>query len=129
MTLRIPDSHPNPSGDPRLDPNFQRKNNMRSREGFLAVPVGKAHPTKTYTFDDGKVIRTKARSRYLIASYVNGLPSILHRCRNITRATEIVRDQHRVDVWRKIRVIDQKTREILWLPPGEKELVRVGMTK
>lgn len=126
---RIPNSHPNPSGDPRLDPNFQRKNKTRSSDGFLAVPTGKAHPTRVYTFDNGRSVKTKARSRYLIVYGINGYPVILHRCRAIEKATEIVRNRARVDEWGQVRVIDQKTREILWLPPGEKELVTVGMTK
>ena len=129
MTLRIPDSHPNPTGDPRLDPDFQRRNKIRSGDGFLAVPPGKAHPRKTYTFDNGKSIKTKARSRYLIVSSISGYPTIIFRCRKIEKATEIIRNQSHVDPWGNLRVVDQKTKEILWLPPGKTELERVGMVK
>lgn len=132
MTLRIPDSHPNPSGDPRLDPAFVRKHGGRVSDGFETPPKGKAHPTKVYelmlpTTAGRKVsikVKTKALSRFLIVGMISGRGVILFRCKRVEKATEILRNQQHLDQWRWLRVIDQKTKEVLVLNKGSKELER-----
>lgn len=115
----------NPSGDPRLDPAFLRKQGgTRERTGFAKPPVGRAHPLKVYSLGADMEIRTKALSQFLIVGKINGRAQILFRATRLERATEIMQSQMRMDEWRWMRVIDQKTREVLWLPAGERELVR-----
>lgn len=120
-------SAPNPSGDPRLDPAFLRKHGGRVNEGFEKKPVGKALPTKTYLLHHhirGEIkVRTKALSRFLVVGLVGGSGVILFRCTKVEKATELMRNQN-YDNWRWLRVIDQKTGEVLVLDEKEKELVR-----
>jgi hypothetical protein len=117
---------PNPSGDPRLDPAFLRKHGGRHTEGFEKRPVGKAIPTRTYQLNhNGRELtfRTKALSRFLVVGVIAGRGVILFRCKRVEKATEIMRNQN-YDNWRWLRVIDQKTGEVLVLDEKEKELVR-----
>lgn len=113
----------NPSGDPRLDPDFLRKHG-REVTGFAKPPKGKAHPVKVYALGADMEIRTKALTQFLIVGKINGKPVVLFRATSLEKATAIMRGQMRMDEWRWMRVVDQKHREILWLAPGEKELVR-----
>lgn len=117
-----------PSGDPRLDPAFQRKHGIRHIDGFEKPPVGKAHETKIYNLKwkpidgDGEkevTVKTKALSRFLIVGVVGGRGVILFRCKKVERATEIMRNQKPAEDWRWLRVIDQKTKEVLVLEKGE----------
>lgn len=121
--MRIPDS-----GDPRLDPEFLRKHGGRRGEGFETPPKGKAHETKRYTLiwdpkDGGKVrevtVKTKALSRFLIVGVIGGRGVILFRCKRVEAATEIMKNQQPFEDWRWLRVIDQKTKEILVMREGE----------
>lgn len=115
----------NPTGDPRLDPTFLRKQGgTRERPGFAKPPVGRAHPLKVYQLGADVSLRTKALSQFLIVGKINGKAVVLFRATKLEKATEIMRGQMRMDEWRWMRVIDQKTREVLYLPAGERELVR-----
>lgn len=114
---------PNPSGDPRLDPAFMRKHG-RERPGYEKAIPGRAQVTKLYNVGEGIFIKTRALSQFLIVGRINGKGVILFRATKLARATEIINNQKRVDEWRWMRVIDQKTREVLWMKPGERELRR-----
>lgn len=77
-------------------------------------------PTE-YRLRNGAVVRTTAKSRYLI---VGGRGVILHRRDTLPRVIQLLQNQWAADPWQWLEVIDQETGDTMQLNEDQTDLER-----
>lgn len=119
----------NPSGDPRLDPEFQRKHGVR-QTGALKAPKGKALPKHSYTIlatplNEPLTFTTAALSRYLVVGISGRRLWLIRRSNDYEQIRDFMVVFSQISEWQWRRVIDQRTGEILEYKEGAEDLTRV----
>lgn len=123
----------NPSGDPRLDPDFIRKHRSSLITAADYLPANQRRTydlgPKPYGLEGNLILTTRATTRFLIVTMVNGEAQLFFRAVSWERAKEIVRRQYNNFGKQWWWLVDQKNGGVVGVTKAKGGKMEVGFVE